>query len=152
MRRGGHSPAVGEVLRQSTQHQVSRTPTIYRREGTAAEEGTAATVARSAVANRGANITRGRVNVVRGDATGSPGDGELESAGRRLTPSRATQTERLHPRARRPQAFPRRSRPRVKRGGNPTGVERRNDQGALQEVGPIRLQQLPRDFIRLPRR
>ena len=31
-------------------------------------------------------------------------------------------------------------------------MERRNDQGAPQEVGPIRLQQLPRDFTRLPRR
>ena len=33
---------MGEVLRQSAQHQVSRTLTIHRREGTAAEEGTAA--------------------------------------------------------------------------------------------------------------
>ena len=76
---------MGEVLRQSTQHQVSRTPTIHRREGTAAEEGTAAAAARSAVANRRANITRGRANV-RGDATGSPGDGKLESAGRDSLP------------------------------------------------------------------
>ena len=79
-RQGGHPPAVGEILRQSAQHQVSRTPTIHRREGTAAEEGTAA-AARSTVANRGANITRGRANVC-GDAAGSPGDGKLESAGR----------------------------------------------------------------------
>ena len=71
--------AVGEAFRQSAQHQVSRTPTIHRREDTAAEEGTAA--ARSAVENREANITRGRANV-RGDATCSPGDGKLESAGR----------------------------------------------------------------------
>ena len=42
---------------------------------------TAAAAARSAVANRRANITRGRANV-RGDATGSLGDGKLESAGR----------------------------------------------------------------------
>ena len=142
---------MGEVLRQSAQHQVSRTPTIHRREGTAAEEGTAAAAARGKVANRGANITRGRANV-RGDAEGSPGDGKPESAGRCLTPSRATQTGRPHPRTRRPQAFPRHSRPCVERGGNPTGVEIRNDQGAPQEVGPIRLQPLSRDFTRLPRR
>ena len=61
-------------------------------------------------------------------------------------------TGRPHPRTRRPQAFPRHSRPCVERGGNPTGVEILNDQGAPQEVGPIRLQQLPRDFTRLPRR
>ena len=71
--------AVGEVFRQSAQHQVSRTPTIHRGEDTAAEEGTAA--ARSAVANRETNITRGRANV-RGDATCGPGDGKLESTGR----------------------------------------------------------------------
>ena len=140
----------GEVLRQYVQHQVSRTPTVHRREDTAAEEGTAA-AARSKVANRGANITRGRANV-RGDAKGGPGDGKLESAGRWLTLSRATQTGRPHPRTRRSQAFPRHYRPCLERGGNPTGVERRNDQGAPQEVGPIRLQQLPRDFTRLPRR
>ena len=72
--------AVGEVFRQSAQHQVSRTPTIHRREDTAAEEGIAP-AARSAVANRETNITRGRANV-RGDATCGPGDGKLESAGR----------------------------------------------------------------------
>ena len=71
---------MGEVLRQSAQHQVSHTPTIHRQEGTAAEEGTVA-AARGKVANRGANITRGRAKV-RGDAEGSPGDGKLESAGR----------------------------------------------------------------------
>ena len=38
-------------------------------------------VTQGKVANRGANITRGRANV-RGDAEGSPGDGQLESAGR----------------------------------------------------------------------
>ena len=80
-RQGGHPPAVGEVLRQPAQHQVSRTPIIHRREGTAAEEGTAAAAARSKVENRGANMTRSRGNV-RGDAEGSPGDGKLESAGR----------------------------------------------------------------------
>ena len=73
--------AVGEVFRQSAQHQVSRTPTIHRREDTAAEEGTAAAAARSAVENRETNITRGRANV-RGDATCGRGDGKLESAGR----------------------------------------------------------------------
>ena len=73
--------AVGEVFRQSAQHQVSRTPTIHCREDTAAEESTAAAAARSAVANRETNITRGRVNV-RGDATCGPGDGKLENAGR----------------------------------------------------------------------
>ena len=40
-----------EVLRQSAQYQVSRTPTIHPREGTAAKERTAAAAARSAVAN-----------------------------------------------------------------------------------------------------
>ena len=80
-RQGGHPSAVGEVLRQSAQHQVSRTPTIHRREGIAVEEGTAAAAARGKVANRVANITRGRANV-RGDAEGSPGDGKLESTGR----------------------------------------------------------------------
>ena len=37
------------------------------------------------------------------------------------------------PRARRPQAFPRHSRPCVERGGNPTGVERRNDLEVLHK-------------------
>ena len=70
---------MGEVLRQSARHPVSRTATIHRREGTAAEEGTTAFAARSAVANREASINRGRANI-RGDATGSPGDDKLKSA------------------------------------------------------------------------
>ena len=61
-------------------NQVSRTLTIPRREGTAAEEDTAA-AARSTVSSRGANIIGGRANV-RGDATGGPDDGKLESARR----------------------------------------------------------------------
>ena len=56
-------------------------PSIVEKVQTAAEQGTTATAARSTVANRKANITRGRANVRR-DATGSPGDGKLESAGR----------------------------------------------------------------------
>ena len=44
-RQAGHPPAVGEVLRQSAQHQVSRTLTFYRREGTTVEEGTTAAAA-----------------------------------------------------------------------------------------------------------
>ena len=80
-KRGIRSSGGGRGFRQSAQHQVSHTPTIHRREGTAVEEGTVAAAARGKVANRGANITRGRANV-RGDAEGSPGDGQLESAGR----------------------------------------------------------------------
>ena len=70
--RGSHPPAMGKALRQSTQHQVSVTPTIYRQDVTAAEKGTTATVE-----NREANITRSRANL-HIDATGSPGDDKLE--------------------------------------------------------------------------
>ena len=85
-------------------------------------------------------------------ATGSSGDGKLESAGRWLTSSRATQTGRSHPRARHPQHY-HASLVRVWRGEEiqQEGKDATN-QGALQVVGPIRLQELPRDFTHLPRR
>ena len=117
--RGSHPPAMGKALRQSTQHQVSVIPAIYRQDGTAAEKGITATVE-----NREANITRSRANL-RIDVTGNPGDDNLEKRpdAHLLPPSRATQTGLSHRGVRHSQAFPCHSRPRVERGGNPTGVE-----------------------------
>ena len=136
-------------------HTVTATqtsPTIYCREGKAAEEGTAAATIRSAVANRvRTNITRGRANV-RGAIVGSPGDANWKAPGADSLP---VELLKLDDPTREPVVLRHFHAILVhvlKRGGNHTGVERRNDQGAPQEVGPFRLQQLPRDLTHPPRR
>ena len=145
-RQGGHPPAVGEVLRQSAQHQVSRTPTTHCQEGTAAEEspGRGRKSERPHHSRQKPTYAETLQAVLAMANWKAPGAGSLPVELLKLDDPTREPVILRHYHAILVRVW----------SGEEIEQERKDatNQGALQVVEPIRLQQLPRDFTHLPRR